>query len=57
SGRFRLAVATNALGAGIDIPHIRHVVHIHPSNSLLDYAQESGRAGRDGEAAVAHMFV
>jgi superfamily II DNA helicase RecQ len=33
---------------GVDIPNIRSIIHIGLPRSLLDYAQESGRAGRDG---------
>ncbi|KAJ5571339.1 hypothetical protein N7535_004999 [Penicillium sp. DV-2018c] len=39
--------ATSGLGIGMDIPDIRLVIHIGFPRTLLDYAQESGRAGRD----------
>lgn len=41
-------VATNALGAGLDYPSIRMVVHVDAPSGLVDYGQETGRAGRDG---------
>lgn len=41
-------VATSALSAGLDYPAVRRVLHIGPPAGLVDYAQESGRAGRDG---------
>ena len=48
SGLSRVVVATSALGMGVDIPDIRMIIHADEPRSLLDYAQESGRAGRDG---------
>lgn len=47
----RVIVATNALGLGIDVPDVRLVVHAGASRRLRDFAQESGRAGRDGAAS------
>ena len=46
-------VTTNALGLGIDAPHIRVVIHIGIRARMTDYAQESGRAGRDGQKSEA----
>jgi superfamily II DNA helicase RecQ/uncharacterized C2H2 Zn-finger protein len=52
-GDNRVIVATNALGLGVDIPDIRVVIHAGQPRKLRDYAQESGRAGRDGLASEA----
>ncbi|KAG9665746.1 hypothetical protein KCV03_g10303, partial [Aureobasidium melanogenum] len=47
TGRQDVFVATNALGLGIDAPTIRVVIHMGVRRSMRDFAQESGRAGRD----------
>ncbi|KAF2742023.1 P-loop containing nucleoside triphosphate hydrolase protein [Sporormia fimetaria CBS 119925] len=57
AGRQRVIVATSALGMGVDIPDIRCIVHIDWPFSMLDYAQESGRAGRDGMRSEAVMIA
>jgi superfamily II DNA helicase RecQ len=52
-GRHQVFTATNALGLGVDAPTIRVVIHVGSVRRLRDYAQESGRAGRDGKASEA----
>ena len=56
NGTLRIVIATTAFGMGIDCPDILNVVHYGPPANLEQYAQETGRAGRNGESATALLL-
>ena len=50
-GKFKVLVATSAFGMGVDYAYVKFVFHQGQSHNLMDFSQESRRAGRDGDYA------
>ncbi|MBA3789560.1 hypothetical protein H0X32_04205 [Patescibacteria group bacterium] len=56
SGESKILAATKAFGAGVDYAAVRWTVHLGLPRNIYDFAQESGRAGRDGKSATSLLL-
>lgn len=57
NGSIDVLVATKAFGVGVNIPDIRHNIHMGIPQNLSCLVQESGRDGRDGHQAHSYVML
>ena len=50
-------MATSALGTGVDIGKIGGVIHVDKSHGMINFVQETGRAGRKGQVVKCRLIL
>lgn len=56
-GKVKCVIATSAFGMGVDIPDIRFVIHVGFPFNMVDYIQQCGRGGRDGNGCEYKLYA
>lgn len=57
SGKYRIIVATDVMGRGIDVDDVAHVVNFDVPKEAADYIHRIGRTGRRGQTGFASTFA
>lgn len=57
AGEIDILIATKAFGMGVNLPDVRHIIHVGLPENLSTWVQEFGRAGRDGHKATATLLI
>lgn len=57
SGKYRIIVATDVMGRGIDVDDVAHVVNYDVPKEAADYVHRIGRTGRRGQTGIATTFA
>ena len=52
----RIVISTIAFGMGVDCSDVREIIHFGPPQTVEEYVQHIGRAGRDGKPAIVCLF-
>ena len=53
----RVVVATSALGIRVNVASCHNVIRYEPPKSAVDFLQETGRVGRDGQHSCAILYI
>jgi superfamily II DNA/RNA helicase len=57
SGKYRVIIATDVMGRGIDVDDVAHVVNYDVPREAADYIHRIGRTGRRGQTGNASTFA